>query len=137
MVAATPEGLKHAFLRLAFCFVFLTHLSRSSHHSWCSFQRGLFIPCPQFSFTEACVHSSGSGSAEILLVLQDPSQCLSYSPPDSLRPASNVCSWATLFWFLTKLSPSPGPLPRFLSKIPGQISHSGICSKNAIVEMVR
>ena len=40
--------------------------------------------------------------------------------PDSLRTTSNVCLWATSFWFLTELSPQA--LPRFLSKKPGRAS---------------
>lgn len=129
VVAATAEGLKHAFLTLAFHLLFRTNLARFSHHSWCSFHRGLLTPCHQLSLSEAWAHSSDSWPAEILPVLQDPTQCLSYS---SQIPSgdSNACTWATSFPFPTELS--PWALPRPSSKFTGKSCHNVTCCKNAI-----
>lgn len=116
MVAATAGGLKHAFFMLTFHFLFLTNHSRFSHHSRCSFQRGLFILCHRFPSLRPVLISLIHGQLKSYLSFETP-----------LAPPSNVCTQAILFWFLTELLPQT--LPRLFAKVSGQSSHDETCCK--------
>lgn len=73
MVAATAEGLKHALLTLE-NGILLISVTNPALHS-----KGAINTYHQLSFTEACVDSSKSWSAEILPVPSGPNQCFSCS----------------------------------------------------------
>ena len=103
---------------LALRSVSVTYLSRSTHHSGSPFKEGYSYPALSIPSLKPVLNSLVLGLKSFLSSKTQVNAF--YILPDSLRTTSNVCTWATSFWFLTELSPQA--LPRFLSKNPGRPS---------------